>query len=87
MLILQSVEFTYNRLSLLLSIPVIIGLHESKDRLFLACQSVCLFVRSSVSLSVTCLRVQQYFLQNFIVKLIQFCFQIKGHVAFKGQMI
>lgn len=48
MLILQSVEFTYNRLSLLLSIPVIIGLHE-------ACQSVCLFVRSSVSLSVTCL--------------------------------
>lgn len=55
MLRLQSVELTYNRLSLLLSIPVIIGLHESKDRLFLACQSVCLFVRSSVSLSVTCL--------------------------------
>lgn len=55
MLRLQSVELTYNRLSLLLSIPVIIGLHESKDRLFLACKSVCLFVRPSVSLSVTCL--------------------------------
>lgn len=55
---LQYVDFRYNYLSFMVSVPVIIGVHKPKDRLeracLFTCPSVCPFFTQSIGKLFTC---------------------------------